>query len=226
MIGETVIVDYINRYLTNKGIRFATEIKMGIGIPDIVFCLSCQNGLPHINDYYEISLLKYLHSNPKISIENLSSSLNYNPVSIKKYLIDLEYKGIITLKNSIVNLNKDVFKRELNCQFAIEAKLHDWKSGIIQAERYLIFADYSYLAMPQQAIKSIDLSKLSEKGIGLLSITEKNLVEILPPQRSICCDDKLKYMVQSEIYHRMPLKKHLRPNIFSDKCKIKSLQEV
>ena len=71
MIRETVIVDYINRYLTNKGIRFATEIKMGIGIPDIVFCLSCQNGLPHINDYYEISLLKYLHSNPKISIEKL-----------------------------------------------------------------------------------------------------------------------------------------------------------
>lgn len=56
---------------------------------------------------------------------------------------------------------------------AIEAKLTDWRSAAIQAERYQDFADETYLAMPAARIASLmkQPEKLQGLGLGLIAVS-------------------------------------------------------
>ena len=77
--------------------------------------------------------------------------------------------------------------------------MKDWKNGCLQAERYLCFSDYSYLALPQENINKVDLEVLKKSGIALLPVKEDEVEEILIARKSNICDERLKYMITSKI---------------------------
>ncbi len=63
---------------------------------------------------------------------------------------------------------------------AIEAKLNDWKRGLIQANRYKVFANKVYLAIPSTIQHRIDRNAFRRHGIGLISLNvEQNKKTVL-----------------------------------------------
>ena len=87
---------------------------------------------------------------------------------------------------------------------AVELKLSDWKKAIIQANNYMLGADYVYLAVP--LFKSYNILRkaeyfLKKEGIGLLIINEKTskVSEIIKPSKS---SKKIASIIKKEISKR------------------------
>jgi hypothetical protein len=67
---------------------------------------------------------------------------------------------------------------------AIEAKLTDWKSGLRQAHRYKYFADFVYLAIPENKVHLIPKETLTTLNIGLVTIQNNDIVFVHKPKKS------------------------------------------
>lgn len=69
---------------------------------------------------------------------------------------------------------------------AIEAKLERWRQALAQAQTYLRFADYSYVALPSDVATRVvknDLASLECSPIGLLTLTPSGVEELVAPTR-------------------------------------------
>ncbi len=64
---------------------------------------------------------------------------------------------------------------------AIELKLAKWRRAFEQALIYQLCADQVFVAMPQEAIPSIDLDQFRENGIGLISISNADRCRLIIP---------------------------------------------
>jgi hypothetical protein len=58
---------------------------------------------------------------------------------------------------------------------AIEAKLKDWRHGIIQANRYKSFANKVYLAVPPATAAKVDMDILRKFNIGLIEFDAEKM---------------------------------------------------
>lgn len=211
---EIDLVNTITAYLERHHIRYSKEIRMGIGVPDIVITLGAPKSIIKITDYYILSLAEYVRSKRKISLKEANEYLSFEQVRFQNIINQAVDKRILAIKNGFVYCDKKIFDLKIGKAIAIEAKMEKWKSGLLQAQRYLSFADFSYLALPQNAVRNVDLELFKEKGIGLLSVTEKGLEEALSPRKSEIFEYKQKYILTSSINLDVVLKRR-RDNIFS-----------
>ena len=69
-------------------------------------------------------------------------------------IVGISTKYAITKEDLIIELSNSIVVDEDGKTISIEAKIKDWKSGILQAQRYLMFSDFSYLALPEEKIKN------------------------------------------------------------------------
>ena len=53
-----------------------------------------------------------------------------------------------------------------------EAKLDDWRRGLVQAYGHRFYADRTFLAVANKIPRSIDYNLLRELKVGLLSVTD------------------------------------------------------
>lgn len=83
--------------------------------------------------------------------------------------------SLVAIKDEVVKVINSIQNARLGITIAVEAKISDWKNGIIQAQRYRLFSDYSYLALPE---------------------------EIITAQRADECEYYLKYMHTSILFDR------------------------
>jgi hypothetical protein len=125
---------------------------------------------------------------------------------------------MVKIKNEFVIIIRDIFSTRLGTTISIEAKLKDWKMACLQAQRYLCFSDYSYIAMPNNYIRNIEFRVLEESGIGILAVYDDKIVEVLSAQKSTSCNFILKYIVISKIIENCNHSntRHLRKSIFSE----------
>lgn len=125
--------------------------------------------------------------------------------------------SLVKIKNQFVKAIKNIFSTKLGTTISIEAKLKDWKGACLQAQRYLCFSDYAYVAMPDTYIKNADMNIFLQTGIGLLSVVGKKINEIIPAKKSDSCEFIQKYLITSKIAEKYAdvEKKHLRKNIFT-----------
>lgn len=69
---------------------------------------------------------------------------------------------------------------------AIEAKLRDWRGGLLQASRYHAFADQVYLAMPERAahrLASEDRDVAEALGVGVIAVGGASRILLGSPRR-------------------------------------------
>lgn len=59
---------------------------------------------------------------------------------------------------------------------AIEAKLTDWRRGILQANRYKSFADKVYLALPERSAHLVNLDMLNDLNVGLFILKDNQSI--------------------------------------------------
>lgn len=215
---EADLVNDINYYLTQKGILYSNELRMGIGIPDITMNIGGNRQLEPLDDYFMVSILMYINKMKRVTFFQIQETFTLGIEKIKHYVSTLASLSLVEVKQSIVKILKNILFARLGTTISIEAKLKDWKGACLQAQRYLCFSDYSYVALPSDVIKNVDLRLFENYGIGLLSVVNgKNIHEIIPAIKSSSCEFVLKYISTSKVIENNfdTVKKHLRPNIFS-----------
>lgn len=196
---ESELVDNITDYLNKYGIRYTKEIHMGIGVPDISINIGASKSMPILSDYYLLLITEYISKKRKATICELADHFSFDKAKMQNYINQLMNECIVKQVGNIVYINRKVFGRNLGKTISIEAKIKDWKSGILQAERYLMFSDFSFLALPEEKVRNVDVELLKINGIGLLSISKFGLEEIIKPTQSLECEYKQKYMITSAI---------------------------
>lgn len=230
---EAEIVNFMNQYLYCHGICYANEIRMGIGIPDISFNLGGNRRMKCLDDYYLFSIWDFIDIKKKTTLKEIRDEFLFTIERVKKYVLQLVGMNLVILNNEVVRVANSIRNVRLGITVAVEAKISDWKNGLIQAQRYLLFSDYSYLALPAHNIKLVNLSLLRTTGIGLLAIGDGNLEEIIPATRSSECTYYMKYIHTSVLIdkYKKNHSKYVRKkdNIFSrllleDLCKTKEMR--
>ena len=197
---ESELVKQIEDYLNKYHIRYAREIRMGIGVPDITLNIGASKSIPIVSDYYLLLFVEYLSNKRNASIKEILEYFQFDKSKLITYLNQLRLENIIAINNDNVSLKRKIFGLNLGKTISIEAKIKDWKNGILQAERYLMFSDYSYLALPKSRIKNVDVSYLNASGIGLLAVdSDGNIEEIVSPEKSQECEYKQKYILTTTI---------------------------
>lgn len=197
---EVEMVEQIVKYLSQYRIRHSREIRMGIGVPDIVLNLGASKAIEPLNDYYYLLICEYIDSSSSVSINDIATFFSLDKLKTAHYIESLKSKKIITENNKMIRLRRKLFNLNLGRTISIEAKLKDWKSGLLQAQRYLMFSDYSYLAMPAGKIKNVNFDELTNAGIGLLAVDiNGKLEEVVHPLHSSESEYKQKYLVTSAI---------------------------
>ena len=199
MMREFELVDKITNYLDKYRIRYSKEVRMGIGVPDIAINIGANKSIALISDYYLLLLIEYIKDRNNTTVCDISKHFSFDKPKIQNYLNQLKEEKIIIQTNNIIHMKRKIFGLNLGKTISIEAKIKDWKSGILQAERYLMFSDFSYLALPENKVTNVNQEQLKEKGIGLLSISEKKIEEIVKPILSAECEYKQKYILTSAI---------------------------
>lgn len=199
---EAEVVNSINNYLLSHGICYANEIRMGIGIPDISFNIGGNRRIKYVDDYYLFTVWDYVNAKKRTTLKEIGNQFSFSLEKVKKYVFRLVEMSLVTIKNEIVRVINSIKNVRLGLTIAVEAKISDWKNGLIQAQRYLLFSDYSYLALPEKNIKYVDVELLKEAGIGLLSVKDGTLEEKLVAQKSCECEYYLKYMHTSVLFDK------------------------
>lgn len=214
---EAELVKTIEFYLKKYHLRYKTEIRMGIGVPDVVINFGASKRMTLIDDYYLLAICEHIEECGKIQLGELLKFFSIDKSKMATYLNQLLIKNIVISNKESIYLKKKILKCDLGKTISIEAKIKDWKGGILQAQRYLNFSDYSYLALPEEKIKNVNIAYAQEQGIGLISVTSNGgLQEIIHPKASMVCDYKQKYLVTSAIIAgNMNIVKRIHDPIFS-----------
>jgi hypothetical protein len=96
-------------------------------------------------------------------------------------LTDLEILSSTMNSFSLVSRWRNVLS-EIVC---VEAKVNNWKIAIHQATRNLIFANRSFVALPENiAYRIKDETEFRKYGIGLLSVQKDNSIQVIRRARS------------------------------------------
>ncbi|HEY1645453.1 MAG TPA: hypothetical protein VGF75_03640 [Candidatus Saccharimonadales bacterium] len=156
---------------------FVKEFSAGYGIADLVFARSFyskENVLKRkpISNYFALELYLSMPENTSLSLRDIASLVHLSPSSLRLVVISLvndkylEAVGLNTFRK-IGYIESPVKKL-----VAIEAKLKDWKQGIMQARRYRSFTDECYLAILARYDKNIDYGYLERCDVGLILFDE------------------------------------------------------
>lgn len=199
---EAEVVQSINNYLYRHGICYANEIRMGIGIPDISFNLEGNRRIKCVDDYYLFSIWDYVNVRKKTTLKEIGKQFSFTLEKVKKYVFKLVGMSLVAIKDEVVRVINNIKNARLGTTIAVEAKVSDWRNGMVQAQRYPLFSDYSYLALPEKNIKLVDVDLLKDAGIGLLSVKENDVEEVVAAQRSSVCEYYLKYMHTSILFDK------------------------
>lgn len=99
-----------------------------------------------------------------------------NSFELKK--TDIEFKHL-TGRTDVIGISKD---GEL---VAIEAKLKNWKSALYQAYKNTSFANYSYVLLPPESLKSAIKNKeeFIKRKVGILTLDNGEIKIILKAER-------------------------------------------
>lgn len=179
--NESEMVKALARALKQN---FNTDISVqefagGYGIADLVFARNFQteknklNRTP-INNYYALKSFLSFPCNSSFTLQDIIKITGTSKgisEKIMSYLVAEKY--ILKERKTYYKPNME-FKNPIKKLVAIEAKLKDWKQGILQARRYKSFTDECYLAILSRYEKNIDYSYLDRFGIGLILFNENN----------------------------------------------------
>ena len=214
---EADLVNEINCYLQKKGILYSNELRMGIGIPDITLNFGANRKLKPLDDYFLVSILAYINEKKKVTFFEIQKAFMLSIDKVKHYVSTLVNLSLVEIKKTIIKIVKNIFCVNLGTTISIEAKLKDWKGACLQAQRYLCFSDYSYVALPVETVKNVDINLFRDSGIGLLLVNGKKVDEVLSAKKSSSCEFILKYISTSKVIEKNieTDKKHLRPNVFT-----------
>lgn len=191
-LSEAELVTKIEKLLQEKFSTDLTfkEISAGYGIADLVIAPSETFNPINREPITHFGTLKFFLEMGKrhYTLDELYALAPHVPMRDTRksisFLVSNNY--LRHAANDKYQKNQILFKNEpIQKIIAIEAKLTDYKNGIIQAKRYQYFADQSYLAILKSAAKHFDTDALVSSGIGLILFDEySESMRIYKPKRA------------------------------------------
>lgn len=190
-LSEADLVTKIEKILKEKFKTDLTfrEISAGYGIADLVIAPSEMSGFINREPITHFGTLKlFLElSRKRYTLDELYVLVPHVPRSNARRSINfLLHNGYLLQESDGKYIKSEISSKNEPIQkiIAIEAKLTDYRNGIIQARRYQYFADQSYLAILNTASKHIDTESLLLSGIGLILFDEATeTLTILKPKK-------------------------------------------
>lgn len=178
-------------YITKK------EVCVGYGVADLVLfklntkkCLIRKNNKQYKRidneEYFKIfDFLPEIGSVKKVKLQTLVNNLKIPEATLKyKYLKKLEQDGFIKKIDNEFYFKINGWIPIADEIIAIEAKLRDWKRGILQANRYKTFAHKVFLAFPLAQSHLVDRDLLKRHNIGLILFDGKSEIKrAINPQK-------------------------------------------
>jgi hypothetical protein len=142
--------------------------------------------LPPARRSGEASVLESVTLHAGAPLEEVIAAVPMTRSHVRHLLRELERGALISTTDGVVRPTwsaRPIVSRAI----AVEAKLTDWRSAAIQAERYLDFADESYLAMPEAPIASLmkKPERLAGLGLGLIAVTPDGCEVVVPAASAV-----------------------------------------
>ncbi|RCW63535.1 hypothetical protein [Saliterribacillus persicus] len=181
--------------------KIIDEFNARFGNVDIVKVTNNSNNLLTVEQANLLSEFRYAR---------IVSLLHKRAVRTLNYIVDISGYDINTVKyilkklilTNIVNEitpNKYLIKDQFSFPFleftSYEAKLHDWKKAITQANNNKNFSAYSYVVFPDYMAKKLAIKKreyFKSNNIGLIGVTPDDFTiyldvkkKILPLKRNV-----------------------------------------
>lgn len=180
ILSEYDMVSHLANTLQNEfeTDAYAREFTVGYGIADLVFAksfYSSQNKLQRkpISNYYALVLYLSLQPGKEVTASEAQTMLRSSASVARAALSALLEDGYISsTSKGRYSKTRTIEQPQLKL-VAIEAKLRDWRSGILQARRYKAFTDESYLAILSKFERNIDPQLLEQHDIGLILVDEE-----------------------------------------------------
>lgn len=129
----------------------------------------------------ELDVLADIYIREQVTIHYLKKKLRMDAETVKR-----TYLNKFLNNNLIVKISKYKYKTtewsqiKIKHMISIEVKLSNWKNVLNQGIDNLTFADYSYVALDESICSSKKImEKFMEKNVGVLSVSNKNMIELV-----------------------------------------------
>lgn len=198
---EKTFVKKLENIFIQEGFFTKREVGVGYGVADLVVIkkkkvdpLHCELRQSHgqhskllREDYFKVleCLPDYDSGDNPAALDYLIEKTHLSK-SFLKYTIlrTLEQKRYIKKERNNFYFKINGWMPIAKEVIAIEAKMRDWKRGIIQANRYKAFADKVYLALPSEKAHLVDKKLLRKHNVGLIVLDlESRSKKITVPSR-------------------------------------------
>lgn len=200
-----VLMSSIQSTYNRTHIKIFQEVSVGHGIADIVVSdtksfNACRN-IEEILNYTDINILSLIERSKGLLLNDIINITRCQKQTIIKSigkLFDLDY---LIEQEEKYFINKS-YELSFRNNFAIEAKLKDWKRALKQAYRYKWFAEYSFVVLDtyytKSALKNID--HFVKYNVGLASIsTDGTLSRHYNPTRQKPFDQKMQILFSEKV---------------------------
>jgi hypothetical protein len=169
-------------------IKIFEEVSLGYGIADIVVCeynKPITRTSTVVLNHSDINIYHIIRTLGKVSFDKLFDTTRSSKKAISDSLNTLiKGKYIKPIEDSFIIDN--CYELPFRNNFAIEAKLKNWKRALYQAYRYKWFAEFAYVVIDAHYAEPAlqNLNMFTKYNVGLASIsTEGCLIRHFTPVR-------------------------------------------
>jgi hypothetical protein len=203
--SEKAMVEVLNANIRNLfgADLVLNEIRMAVGIPDVVFMEQFEINSECLTDYHCIKMMNKLPNVEELQYGELKKLIGFPDDLFKRTLKLLTEKKYIKRQGNSVCIMQKLYPPSFDVS-SVEAKVKDWKNGLNQAVRYKSFTDYSYLAIHEDYAKNIDVDMVNANGLGVIQV--KNNGEstlIVAAQKSQECNKLFKSLFVEKVKERL-----------------------
>lgn len=201
-----LLTSNLQKKFEDRKIAIFKEISVGYGIADMVVSVvneEKQEGRKGVNGLSEKEIHTYtvLENERWLTFTELRNITRIGKYQLTSSLANLKEKGFIEEKRGEYQISKE-FDLIFDFNFAIEAKLRNWKRALHQAYRYRWFSEYAYVVLDHHysapAIAQLDLFK--KFNVGLASIDSAGeIFRHYHPERKVPFDIRMQRLFSEKI---------------------------
>ncbi|WP_026703092.1 hypothetical protein [Salibacterium aidingense] len=202
---EEIMINHLLDIYDNKFVY--KEIGSGYGVADVVIVknkaafkeFSQERAGRHLQTNDQIKVFLYMRNKRQgITFEDLYNNHFLSKRNLKqnilRYLISI--KALMYI-DGLYYRNMDFKLFPIDC-IALEGKLTNWYSGLVQAIRYKKFAKKSYVAIDENYAHRANVELFKEQNIGLLTIGSKINV-VFSPKIEQPLDPIMRYRISENL---------------------------
>lgn len=187
----TSLKHVLSQIFNNNCFEIFEEVSLGYGIADLVVS-NLKEPISQIEankialNNSDINIYNLINKSERISYDDILDITRSSKKEIFQSLDKLVANSYIKIEDSKFIIDKE-YELPFHVNFAVEAKLKDWRRALSQAYRYRWFADYSYVVIDEEYSKRAmnNLNLFEKYNVGLASIsTEGNFKRVFNPIRS------------------------------------------